>query len=275
MIDCIIKRHTGPSSDEHVIPSAIGGTYTIPWVCRKCNNDFCSALDAVLVDDPLILHARFAYRTGDVDTAGRRVFGEGTMEDGIKVHVKFNEETGVFDPIVLGAPKTVTDNGDGTAQVTWTLTDDSPERILQIVNRELRKRGDPEITLEDLPSRVTTKVVEIEKPVVKHRTVIDLVGMSLAGLKIAYEFAYDTLRDPYLEDEIADSARDIILAGVPAADAPDRTNLETHGTLSMTGIYESFPLRNGYPKSMHVLVLKAHGDDLLVLIRLFDIYEGV
>lgn len=42
------------TSLEDVVPEAIGGTKTIEKVCRACNSDFGTRIDAKLVDHPAV-----------------------------------------------------------------------------------------------------------------------------------------------------------------------------------------------------------------------------
>jgi hypothetical protein len=103
---------------------------------------------------------------------------------------------------------------------------------------------------------------------------MDRVGVALAGLKIAYEFTFDTRCDAYLADPAAERARDFIITGIPRLDAPNRGSLDTMGGVAFPGPDRFFPWRE-LERSTHVLGLKAHGNQVQVLMRLFNIYEGM
>ncbi len=155
-IACAVGRHDGPPSIEHIIPEAVGGVLKTRCVCETCNNNECAKIDAALADDPIVLLHRFKYKTPGWETVKDKVLGRGTMEDGTKVVVRFDEAEGIFKPTVLGGQKSETKNLDGTATISFTLPETpTPARLLELANREYRRRNEPEITLEQLPSRMT------------------------------------------------------------------------------------------------------------------------
>lgn len=104
---------------------------------------------------------------------------------------------------------------------------------------------------------------------------VDLARLAIAGAKIAYEFAVDTLGDEYLADEGADSFRDIILEGF---DALERfaigDDVVTHGYTWPLGIRQQGRFASDLPASAHAIVLELEGEVLRVHFRLFDVYEG-
>ena len=50
----MVCPNTGPLSEEHIIPSSIGGRLTANIICKNCNDRFGRLIEAKLKDDPAI-----------------------------------------------------------------------------------------------------------------------------------------------------------------------------------------------------------------------------
>ena len=51
---CIVCLNTGLLTEEHIIPSSIGGRLTANIICKNCNDRFGRLIEAKLKDDPAI-----------------------------------------------------------------------------------------------------------------------------------------------------------------------------------------------------------------------------
>lgn len=54
---CIVCLAEGEMTDEHIIPSSLGGTLIAPFLCCRCNTELGSCVDATAKRDPCILYA--------------------------------------------------------------------------------------------------------------------------------------------------------------------------------------------------------------------------
>lgn len=54
---CIFCGSTGPLTNGHVIPRAIGGQLAAPFECADCNHSIGASLEAQLARDPAVRHA--------------------------------------------------------------------------------------------------------------------------------------------------------------------------------------------------------------------------
>jgi hypothetical protein len=266
MIECMIRRHMGAESKEHIIPEAIGGRLITRKVCVKCNNDHCAKLDAALADDRIMILARNHFKIPGYEDVADKVFGRGELQDGTKVVVNFDEANQVYAPRVLGG-KNSRDNGDGTKIITWSLPEGTqPNDALSSVRKELARHGETELSEEEVRALLTFKEVEIEKPVVDVRYKLDIYALAPAGLKIGYEFTVETLGHDYLADSFADEARDLIVAGIPKGEAARAAFSYQGGGIVITP--------SGIPNSEHKLILVRQGERLFVLMSLFGTFVG-
>ena len=63
---CIIcKQYKENLSIEHTIPDAIGGTDTIQYVCKECNDNLWRKVDCLLTDEQFILTLRSKFKIKD------------------------------------------------------------------------------------------------------------------------------------------------------------------------------------------------------------------
>lgn len=266
MIECIIRRHKAEESEEHILPQAIGGRLTTRKVCRGCNNDSCAKLDAALADDRLMILARNQFRIPGYESTADKIFGLGALHDGTKVVVPFDEEHEVFAPRVLGG-KNIQDHGDGTKTVTWSLPEGTKrDDMLDRVRKELARHGETGLSDAEVLARLSFKEVELERPTVDVQVRIDLYGLALAGLKIAYEFTVETLGYGYLADTFADEARDLIIAGIPKGE-PARAAFSYQGGCLMIA-------QNAISSPHHKLILFRREETLLAAMSLFGTFVG-
>lgn len=190
---CIICRELREKfSLEHVIPDALGGRYHIFTVCQACNSDLGSLVDSKLVNHKFVEFQRYILGlTGKGGHLPNPFSGTHSFEgDEVRrVQLRLNDD-GKPTPYVLPKVEYVNDNmGDGTTSISICL-DALDESKLEGILEKLSVRL--ELPRESL--RVEARTVEtVERPSIKASLEIDLTEFKIGLLKIAYEFAVDTI----------------------------------------------------------------------------------
>lgn len=202
MKQCIICREEKETfSDEHVIPDSLGGYYHIFSVCKRCNSDLGSFVDSKLVNHKFAEFQRYILGLrGKSNNLPNPFSGTHHMEGDEKRKVQLR----------LGsdgrpAPYTVTSVnyeevvGEGGGTRVQIMLDASDERnldgILDKISRKLR------IPREQFDG-IDRTVQSIAHPSITCRLNIDLADFKIGLLKIAYEFAVDTI-PRYFDDKDA------------------------------------------------------------------------
>jgi hypothetical protein len=273
-VDCIVDRHTAPGSLEHVIPYVLGGRLTTDRVCHDCNNGPCSALDAYLATSYLMPNRRLAFRTPRWEEAQKIVYGD-VLVDGEFPGVLHSDLRGNMAFKQRGREPLVEVDEEGRKHVTLRLGTDDPKEVLRIAKRVASREGLPEPTEEQIAGQFQSASSPTGSRKVEFSMKIDFPRLAIAGTKIAYEFAVDTLGDDYLADEGADSYRNIILEGFDALTRyAANEDVVTHGHTWPLGVRQQSRFDKELPASAHAIVLELDGEALRVRFRLFDVYEG-
>ena len=191
---CIICRKNNTLlSDEHVIPDAIGGHYHIYNVCKKCNSILGDNIDIKLLNHILIKLHRFANRMkGKTGSVPNPFDVKSATDIGQKVRVEDNN--GVLTPFLLPDVKS---NSDGT-HIQITLDKRDEKDIEQIIAKKLKKHGLSSGTHQ----MVETRSYHESNPVIHSTLSFDLEDFKIGMLKIAYEFAVDSVPN-FLNDNNA------------------------------------------------------------------------
>ncbi len=261
---CIVCVTEALSSREHVFPERIGGRLEIDRVCTGCNSDLGTNIDVALTDDALILFARHRHlgHTG----ALTRAFGPGVLADGTHVLPYLNNAVAPLGLNVRGE-RCETKSADGTTTIQYVLPAGDEWRLPEILEREQRRR-------EKIGESVlghSVQEVSVEKPESRHDFKTDLAGVTLALAKIAYEFAWRSLGDSYLNDPTAQRFRDALRAGVPDEAAADRFPLRDLGGANIKGAVTPATFTE-LPGSYHAVGLNSDNGRILAAVRVFDCY---
>lgn len=198
---CIICRKDNlPLSDEHVIPDSIGGYYHIYTVCKGCNSKLGDNVDIKLLNHTLIQLHRFSKRMkGKTGHIPNPFDVKSTTDAGQSVRVE--DKDGVLTPYLL---PDIRESVDGT-NIQISLDKRDENKIEDIISKKLRKKG---ITPET-HKVVKTLTYHESKPTISSTLSFDLEEYKIGMLKIAYEFAVDSLPN-YINDEKAIFISDIL-----------------------------------------------------------------
>lgn len=246
-------------TDEHVFPEALGAVFTVPFVCKTCNDTLGSDVDALLTEYPLMQMLRMGLhipnKSGELPAALKD--GEIVGHPGIVASyvAKVPGEKGIVKP----RPKVVrftTPDGRSFVNVEGS-PDEAREIIEKIEKRHIAKGGavkNRESYSRTIPSPTVTKTVKTKDCVVVRPL-----------LKIAYELGVHVLGEQYLEDPRASPLRHGIVDAI-------FTGIE--GEISF------FPERSAFnapdlPAYCHLGAVWIAGERAWCSVRVFNVLEAV
>lgn len=188
---CIICGNEEESSKEHIIPEAMGNKKFITnKVCSRCNNKLGANVDNYLTDYILVKMIRKSLNL------------LGKTEKSIKIFPSFLKDiTGqkfLFkDDIPSIVPEVEFEDG------ILKIKAQTIEEAIEKGKKKLERTGLSEEEIKNILSTYSLQEVEKSKPSFRIPADIHMGRFLLAGIKIAYEFACETLDDSYFDDSIA------------------------------------------------------------------------
>jgi len=259
-----MQEGTKDFSDEHVIPDALGGYYHIRTVCKDCNQRAGSHVDAKLVNHVLMAIIRFSKDLRGKAKSTPNPF-KGTYnyknDPDLKVKLILDSEKRLIPYILPIIPDRDSLIKNGSIQVILDKSDEG--KIEDIVAKISDRLGIPREKLQCVKSEVQRK----EEPV-EVRLNIDMREFKIDLLKIAYEFAIDSLPE-YLDDPEAERiAR--ILHGADFA-MMERENLFIGSGID-TSLLSSFQivLRGQTDNHHNLFLLDVTSMGLICIVALFN-----
>jgi hypothetical protein len=103
-IICTRDKEVSHFNEEHVFPAAIGGSITIPIICKECNTNLGKKVDLPLTNNNVILHYRNSFQIarseeGDIRNIKNPLKGLYHTEKGAKYRVEYKNGRPVPIPI--------------------------------------------------------------------------------------------------------------------------------------------------------------------------------
>lgn len=197
MKTCIICRQEKESkefNEEHVIPDSIKGYYRIKSVCTNCNSTLGSKIDNKLTNHQFVVFQRHIHNIAGKSGKIPNPFpGTYTLKDDQdqKLRLELNKE-GQFEVKLL--PK-VPREWSNNFQIIIDKKDEA--QTDRIISKFLNRNGIPKDKVQIEKTSSSTK-----RPWVEASIAIDIKDFKMAILKIAYEFAVDTIPE-YFNDPMA------------------------------------------------------------------------
>jgi hypothetical protein len=211
MVECIICREEKKNfSDEHVIPDALGGHYHIYSVCKSCNSKLGSYVDTKLINHLFSTFKRYSLgikgKKGNIPNpfAGTHILKD---DESQKVRLEM-DESGKFVPYII--TKSKESFSDDKKVVTITVDKRDGHKIPSMLEK-IAKRN--KINVEDMKiGGDFEKSVKEVSPEVLVKLSVDFDEFKIGLLKIAYEFAVDSIPE-YYHDERAITISKYLLNG--------------------------------------------------------------
>jgi len=197
MKECIIcraRKEPDLFNDEHVIPDSLGGYYHIYTVCIDCNSNLGTQVDSNLVNHKFSDFLRYILgikgKSGHIPNpfAGTHSFSDKPEQ---KVQVRLDSDNKIIPYII---PKIKHNKNNGVLESVNIVIDASDESQLNnIINKIAKRIGVPSERIV-----INEKQVQTERcPEIHVPLSIDLHDFKLGLLKIAYEYAVDSIPDYY------------------------------------------------------------------------------
>lgn len=201
---CIICREEKENfNDEHVIPDSIQGYYHIYSVCVECNSELGAKIDNTLTNHKFIEFQRNLLKIrGKSGTIPNPFSGTHFLENDPEHKVLLEMDNDEFIPRLLPHIPDLK-NEMLIENFTITLDKRNEKDIDQIVDKLVKRNG---IDKSKITSSIEYSKVQ---PIIKVRLQIDLHDFKAGMLKIAYEFAVDSIPE-YFNDEQAKVISEIL-----------------------------------------------------------------
>lgn len=257
---CIIcRREAVEASDEHIIPKALGG-YMHTWnVCQECNSILGHKVDSLITNQYFIGFERYKHQLKgqSAESVKNPFVGTFPGEDGNKY--KIEEEDGKLTSHLVTSTK-ISDDGK---QLSIIVDGRDREDIHDIIAKFCKRKGYkfpeklPELTVEKKPA-----------PAVRIQSSINIADVSLAILKIAYEFTACMLPE-YIHDAEAKKIAEILLS----ADSKRLNEIQIS-----TNIFEDVfqPIFGNYidfsKNTRHYILLINIENKLCCFVKLFNLF---
>lgn len=257
---CIIcHRNQVEASDEHIIPKALGG-YMHTWkVCKECNSIMGHKVDSLITTQYFITFERYKHqlRGQSGEAVKNPLIGTFPGEDGNKY--KIEEEEGKLISHLVTSTK-ISDDGN---QLSIIVDGRDKEKVGDIIAKFCKRKG------YELPEKIPELVIKKKPaPAVQIQSSINIADISLAMLKIAYEFTVCMLPE-YIHDVEAKKIAEILLS----ADSKRLNEIQIS-----TNIFEDVfqPIYGNYidfsKNTRHYILLINIENKLCCFVKLFNLF---
>ncbi len=275
-MQCIFCFTDAPGTNEHVFQEAIGGSFSIRRVCKRCNDRLGSDVDPLLTDHPMALMHRHMFglkgksgtippllRKGTINVESR--FGERMVEAQNIV----DPRTGVFRAQLI--PKIFNDIGaDGNGQISAVFSKETDARKW-FANELRRRKMLPDTTAQlDALFDASIEVGTIKQQTVTYPLTIDLLGFRTPLIKIAYELGWHWLGDTWLQDPVAKRMRKVMRSHNTRGVLPIR------GTIGVSGHSDFFDPLSSWLKvepCEHCAMLIRVDQQVAIIVTVFNYFQ--
>ncbi|MGB4073927.1 HNH endonuclease [Pseudomonas sp.] len=266
LMKCIICRNEKSQNcfnDEHVIPDSLGGYYHIYSVCIDCNSKLGEKVDSPLVNHKLSELYRFGQEIAGKSGKIPNPFA-GTFVGKDSPTKKARLEVGSDGTLELyQAPEIQWGEKDGKILLSISVDPKDEGKIDQIVAKTLARKKIPAEAIVR-----GEKTLELDQSAYTSRWSIDINKFKIGLLKIAYEFAVDSLPS-YFEDDAAIRASEILRD----ANYDDVLDYVKIGNGLQDKIWDPFNQFLDLDSRTHYLVLASSDTmGLVCLIKLHDLF---
>lgn len=262
-MECIICRENKEEmSDEHVIPESLGGYYHIFSVCKKCNSDMGSSVDSPLINNKLTELYRFCQeitgKNGKIPNPFSGDFINANNQSSARFDVDSN---GKLDPFTHPIIK-IREEGNQIVGIEIEVDSKEESKIDQMLQKILKRKNIPDSAIIK-----GEKIRKIELGPYKAQWSMDTYKFKIGLLKIAYEFAVDSIND-YFNDEYAIAISKVLRdADYQAVEHYMRGSGISHRAFDGFIDYFDFSSRK------HYLILMNSPLGLSCLIKLHDLFS--
>lgn len=265
---CIICRelkNASLRSDEHVIPDSLNGYYHIYSVCKNCNSNMGSSVDGVLLNHKLTQLYRLSEKISGKSGKIPNPFSE---IKSIKQNPKATVRTEISNDgqlVYKYLPLVETEvNEDGSVKSFNISVDARDQKKLEGMRQKIITRN--KLNSANFVSEQYTENI-LERPELAGRWEIDTLKFKLGLLKIAYEFAVDSIGE-YFNDPLAIKISEILRDG-----SYERINELKIGSGFDKELFENIDNIFDINKKRHILMLLSTEQGLICFIKIDSIFH--
>ena len=249
---CIICGKIKQTSDEHIIPKALGNkTLHLYDICKECNEGLGKYVDEHLCNNFISELYRMQYGLKGQSGKSPNPFKTGKMEDGTLVEVDSNFK--------IRKKPTIKDYGYKIEVSTFER-----EEGLEIIKKKLKRKGYTDKELDEMINNSKEHKVIDENPKISYTTEINSFKILIGILKIAYEYAYYILGDLFYNDCIAQKIRGILYDGAQGIFKYEYGNI-----FPIQNIRDILPNEILSDEKIHLLQIIEKDNKIYVLVSLF------
>ncbi|HCM0844933.1 TPA: hypothetical protein N2782_002940 [Vibrio parahaemolyticus] len=262
---CIICREPQEKmSDEHVIPDSIGGFYHIYNVCIVCNSKLGELVDSPLVNHKLTDLYRFSQnikgKSGKIPNpfSGTIFYSEEDPE--IKARIDIRNERDIkikYHPIVK-----VKEVNGFVESIKIEVNKENEGDIDTLIKKITKRKGIPESDIVKSEFRR-----EIRTGGVGGTWEIDTLKFKIGLLKIAYEFAVDSIPEYYSDRKSVEISKVL-----KDANYEEVNKYAIIGNGLDAKIFEPFKDYLDFESKNHYLILTESNYGLLCLVKLHNLF---
>ena len=197
MQECIIcRKEKNIFSDEHVIPDSLGGYYHINTVCKECNSNLGNCVDVKLVKHLFAIFQRYnTCLKGKNGHIPNPFSGTHTLNNDKSQKVRLEiDENGKFVPYII--TKQVKSIQNNIETITLTIDKRDSAKLPNILNKIAKRRN---LKIDDM--NIKEDFNKQFKPEISMKLSVDFEDFKIGLLKIAYEFAVDSIPEYYNDNQ--------------------------------------------------------------------------
>lgn len=183
---CIICHSDNvESSDEHVIPEALGGAFHIYNVCKSCNSKIGNTVDIKLIDHILMKICRennnLTGKSGKLPSFFCDQIVHPKFDENTKMKFFYDENQNLKLKYITSEKRNIKEDGTGIFSII--VDDTEKDKLSEIINKKKAKLEKKGLLLNiSEPEFHSQKGIEVQG-----NLTIDLAQFKIGLLKIAYE----------------------------------------------------------------------------------------
>lgn len=263
-IICRVDKDALEFSDEHVIPDSLGGYYHIYSVCRTCNSRMGETVDSALVKHKLTDLYRFVEGMAGKSGAIPNPFGglaASSENPDVQARAIADDDGALKFQLI---PRVVVHEEGGAPTSIEIVVDTQDEaKIGTILRKKLERLG-----IDESQARAKSELLRsVVDGGFSMRWQVDTQAFKIGLLKIAYEFAVDSIEDYFETPDAIEISR--VLREV---DYEAVNRFVTVGSGLEPEVFEPFKDYLDLDNKKHYLVLINAGMELMGCVKLHRLF---
>ncbi|MDX3775488.1 HNH endonuclease [Chromatiaceae bacterium AAb-1] len=263
MVCIICREEKSDMSDEHVIPDSMKGFYHIYSVCKDCNSFLGNQVDSPLVNHKLTELYRFsrevAGKSGQIPNPFSGIYFHESDQDA-KFRVEVDEDGKLKTKFL---PKVnINKVADEINFIEISVDSDDEHEIDGILKKLAKRHGLPDGSIVS-----GNRKIVLSTDAVKGQWKVDTLKFKIGLLKIAYEFAVDTIDEYFDDPDAIEISKVLKLANYERVE-----EFVKIGNGLQHEVFEPFANYLDLQSEKHYLILSSSQFGLICLVKLYDLF---